>query len=242
MFTQGRSVDEIIHSDFFSWLIMIELMIGMLIYLIIVSVRFVRSFDDYHREAEEQKQALNHYKYATLKNQVNPHFLFNSLNVLSGLMYKNVEKADDFITRLSGIYRYVLDVQDEEVVSVERELAFARDYLYLQSIRFGDGLRYEINVQTNKYIIPMALQILIENALKHNEISNENSLAIEIISDKQYLIVRNNINPKKDSAESHELGLENIKGRYAFLTDTPLKVEKNNHRFEVYLPLLNLKD
>ncbi|MCK5857201.1 MAG: histidine kinase [Bacteroidales bacterium] len=239
--TQDLSIADLLHSNFFIWIVLTELMIGMIIYLIIVSARFAKSLNEFYVEAEEQKRELNHYKYATLKNQVNPHFLFNSLNVLSALIYKDVEKADDFIGKLSNIYRYVLDVQDEEVVSVEQEVAFAKDFLFLQAIRFGDNLKYDINVSTDKMIIPMALQILIENALKHNVISEEHQLEIKISSDKQYVIVSNNVMLKQSSEASHELGLANIKGRYKFLTDMEVKITESTNRFEVCLPLLNLK-
>ncbi len=239
--TQGRDVAELFQSNFFVWIILTELMIGMVIYLILVSARFAKSLNEFYVEAEEQKRELNHYKYATLKNQVNPHFLFNSLNVLSALIYKDVEKADDFIGKLSNIYRYVLDVQEEEVVSVKREIAFAKDFLFLQSIRFGNNLKYDINVSTDKMIIPMGLQILIENALKHNVISDEHQLEIQLSSDEKYIIVSNSLMPKESSEASHELGLDNIKGRYKFLTDMEVKIIESSDRFEVCLPLLKMK-
>jgi len=239
--TQGLNPSDLIHSNFFTWIVLTELMIGMIIYLVIVSARFAKSLNEFYVEAEEQKRELNHYKYATLKNQVNPHFLFNSLNVLSALIYKDVDKADDFIGKLSNIYRYVLDVQEEEVVSVEREIAFAKDFLFLQSIRFGNDLKYDINVSSNKMIIPMGLQILIENALKHNVISEDHQLEIKISNDAKYLIVSNNVMPKESSEASHELGLDNIKGRYKFLTDLEVKINNADGKFEVSLPLLEMK-
>jgi len=240
--TQGSSITELFQNNFFAWLVLTELMIGMVIYLIMVSARFAKSLNEYYIEAEEQKQELNHYKYATLKNQINPHFLFNSLNVLSGLIYKDKEKAEDFIGKLSNIYRYVLDVQEEEVVSIEKEIAFAQDYLFLQSIRFGNQLKYEISVSSRKMIIPMGLQILIENALKHNVISEEYKLEIKISSDDKYVIVTNNVMPKESSEVSHELGLDNIKGRYKFLTDMEVKIKHAGGLFEVALPLLEIED
>ena len=216
-------------------------MIGMIIYLLIISSRFARSLNEFYVEAEEQKRELNHYKYATLKNQVNPHFLFNSLNVLSSLIYKDAEKADDFVGKLSNIYRYVLDVQEEEVVSVSREVDFAKDYLALQAVRFGSYLKYNVNVSSDKMIVPMALQILIENALKHNEISAQHVLEIKISNDERYLIVSNNVKAKESSEASHELGLDNIKGRYKFLTDSEVKINNADGKFEVSLPLLEMK-
>jgi len=239
--TQSLSVSDLIHNNFFRWIILIELMVGMVIYLVIVSVRFVSYLNQSHIEAEEQKKELNRYKYATLKNQVNPHFLFNSLNVLSSLIYKDAEKADDFVGKLSNIYRYVLDVQEEEVVSVSREVDFAKDYLALQAVRFGSHLKYDVNVSSDKMIVPMALQILIENALKHNEISAQHVLEIKISNDERYLIVSNNVKAKESSEASHELGLDNIKGRYRFLSNQEVKISQTANQFEVAIPLLNLK-
>jgi len=238
---QDVSISEMFSSGIFLWSILTEFMIGMIIYLIIISSRFAKSLNEFYVEAEEQKRELNHYKYATLKNQVNPHFLFNSLNVLSALIYKDVDKADDFIGKLSNIYRYVLDVQEEEVVSVEREITFAKDFLFLQSIRFGNNLKYDINVSSDKMIIPMGLQILIENALKHNVISEEHQLEIKISNDAKYIIVSNNVMPKESSEPSHELGIENIKGRYKFLTDLEVKINNADGKFEVSLPLLEMR-
>lgn len=239
--TQDRGVVELFQSNFFIWIILIELMVGLMIYLIIVSIRFARSLNEFYMETEDAKRELNQYKYAVLKNQVNPHFLFNSLNVLSGIIYSDVEKADDFIAKFSNIYRYILDVQDEEVVDVKQEITFAQDYLFLQAIRFGDDLQYDIQVTTNKMMIPMGLQILIENVLKHNIISSDNKLLITIYNDENYLTVKNNIQLKNVSEVSHELGLKNIKGRYKFLTDNEVEINSTKDYFEVRLPLLDFQ-
>jgi len=239
--TQNLSPTDLIHSNMFVWIILTELVIGIIIYLVILSANFSKLLNQFHIDAEKAQKEINKYKYSTLKNQVNPHFLFNSLNVLSGLIYKDVEKADDFVGKLASIYRYVLDVQDEEVVSLGQELSFIKDYLFLQRIRFGDNLSYEINANSDKMIIPMALQILIENALKHNTITNENKLEIKISSDERYVIVSNNKNVKSDIETSHELGIANIKARYTFLTTTEVEVLNSENKFEVRIPLLNIK-
>jgi len=151
-----------------------------------------------------------------------------------------VDKADEFIGKLADIYRYVLDVQDKEVVSLNQELTFAEDFLYLQSIRFGEQLKYKINANSDKMIIPMALQIVIENALKHNEISDIKSLNIEISSDNKYVIISNNLLPKSQKSDSHELGIKNIIARYQHLSDMEVQIIKTDKKFEVRLPLLNL--
>jgi len=239
--TQGREYFEIFQHNFFIWIILTELVIGIIIYLIILSANFTKTLSAYYIDAEKTKHEVDKYKYATLKNQVNPHFLFNSLNVLSGMIYKDVDKADNFIGKLANIYRYVLDVQDEEVVSLNQEISFVEDYLFLQSIRFGNNLKYSINAKSEKMIIPMALQILVENAIKHNIISEESQLEIRISSDDRYIIISNNLNPKLEKEESHELGLENIKGRYKYLSDENIQIEQSADTFEIRLPLLSLK-
>ncbi len=239
--TQNLNPTELIHSNVFMWVILTELIIGIVIYLIILSANFSRKLNNLYIDAENNQKEINKYKYSTLKNQVNPHFLFNSLNVLSGLMYQDIDKADDFVGKLANIYRYVLDVQDEEVVSLGQELEFIKDYLFLQSIRFGDNLQYEINASSNKMIIPMALQILVENALKHNIITDKNKLKVEISNDDRYVIVSNNVNPKSDIESSHELGIANIKARYKFLTTTNVEVFSTDNKFEVRIPLLNIE-
>ena len=239
--TQNLNPTDLIHSNMFVWIILTELVIGIIIYLIILSANFSKRLNQFHIDAEKAQKEINKYKYSTLKNQVNPHFLFNSLNVLSGLIYKDTEKADDFVGKLANIYRYVLDVQDEEVVSLSQELNFIKDYLFLQRIRFGDNLSYDINVDSDKMIIPMALQILIENALKHNMITDKNKLEVRISNDEKYVIISNNINPKTQEETSHELGIANIKARYKFLTSMEVEALNTEHKFEVRIPLLNIE-
>lgn len=184
-------------------------------------------------------------KYQTLKNQLNPHFLFNSLNVLSNVVYEDQDRAVDFIQHLSRFYRYVLEVQKEEIVPLEKELDFARRYLLLQQLRFGDNLKTEIEVKinSNEYVPPLSLQLLLENALKHNEVSNENSLLIRIKKEGNRLIVENQINPKTVlENDSTGVGLTNIKERYRMLSQEEVIVRNDGHIFSVELPLLNLQD
>jgi LytS/YehU family sensor histidine kinase len=136
-------------------------------------------------------------QYEALKNQVNPHFLFNSLNALSSLIYENPGKAVEFINRLSDVYRYVLDSKDKEAVPLSEELTFVRSYLFLLKARFENNLVAETNISEEKgYVPPMALQMLIENAVKHNEISDEHPLKISVFEKDQYIYVKNNVQLK----------------------------------------------
>lgn len=194
-------------------------------------------------EAEQLKSENLASQYQSLKDQLNPHFLFNSLNALSHLVYESADKSAEFIQQLSRIYRYVLDVQQEELVGMERELDFAENYLSLQKIRFGESLEFKIAVDRVEgyFIPPLSLQLLLENAVKHNVASMENPLKITIEQIEDTLIVRNNLQEKlTKEVEERGIGLENIVKRYALLSDQTPKITKSKNEFIVELPLLRL--
>jgi len=180
-------------------------------------------------------------QYEALKNQIDPHFLFNSLNVLSSLVDEDTEMAQKFIGRLSHIYRYVLDQKDKELVSIEDELNFAEQYVFLQKIRFEEGVNFSSNIEFSRlkdFTIPLAFQILLENIFKHNSISDEQPIFISIESQDDYLIVSNNVNKKNTRQASHKLGLENIKARYKYFTDADVIIDETAEQFRVKLPLI----
>ena len=191
-------------------------------------------------DAEASKRASINAQYESLKNQVNPHFLFNSLNALTNLVYEDHDKAAKFIKQLSEVYRYVLDTRDKEVVALEEEMKFLDSYLFLQKIRFGENLLVKINLATNnKLIAPLALQLLVENAIKHNETSSEHPLSINIVEQDGYIVVENSLQRKNMPDErSPGIGLENIKSRYTFLSSQPVVVEERDNKFVVKLPLI----
>lgn len=179
-------------------------------------------------------------QYSSLKNQVNPHFLFNSLNVLSTLVYDNQDKAVEFIRKLSHVYRYVLESKDEEVVPVQEEMEFVKNFAFLQKIRFGENLQMKIGeVKSKKYVPPLAIQILVENAIKHNVVSEKDPLTVKIDFEEDACIIWNNLKEKKVK-DSTGIGLNNLIARYQYLTDKEVKVEKGEDFFEVKLPLLTL--
>jgi LytS/YehU family sensor histidine kinase len=182
-------------------------------------------------------------KYESLKSQVSPHFLFNSLNALTNLVYEDQDKAAKFIKQLSEVYRYVLDSRDKEVVPLEEEKKFLNSYLFLQQIRFGDKLMLEINLSdTRSLIAPLVLQMLVENAIKHNVISAEQPLTIRIYSVEGYIVVENDLQKKSVvQGESQGIGLENISRRYEFLTDRKVEVIEGD-TFRVKLPVIPLKN
>jgi len=180
-------------------------------------------------------------QYETLKNQVNPHFLFNSLNALSSLVYDNPDKAVEFINRLSDVYRYVLDSKDKEVVPITEELTFIRSYIFLLKARFENNLIMEISIDGQVgYIPPMALQMLIENAVKHNEISDAHPLTVSVFQDDQYIFVKNNVHLKIQESDTPGIGLANIKSRYSILSDLPVKLVQSEGLFSVGLPILQI--
>lgn len=179
-------------------------------------------------------------QYESLKNQVNPHFLFNSLNVLTSLVYDDQDKAAAFIRKLSQVYRYVLDNKEEEVVNTQEELAFTQDYVYLQKIRFGDNLQVQIEGSPFGYLPPLALQILVENAIKHNVVSEKYPLIIDITLSEEVCVVTNTIREKLEK-DSTGIGLSNLKKRYHYLTAEEVTVKNSGDAFSVSLPVLSLK-
>ncbi len=191
--------------------------------------------------AEQLKRESIAAKYESLKNQVNPHFLFNSLNALSNLVYEDQDKAVKFIKQLSEVYRYVLDTREKEVVSIAEELKFLQSYLFLQQIRFGDKLKIEISVRKEAInVAPLALQLLIENAIKHNVVSEDDPLTVRIFEADQYIVVENNLQKKTSLGEpSAGVGLQNICKRYEFLSDRKVETIKDEKTFTVKLPILN---
>ena len=190
---------------------------------------------------EKLKRNILELEYTSLKNQVNPHFLFNSLNVLTSLVGEN-EDAVRYIKKLSEVYRYLLENKDKQTVSLSTELEFAEAYIYLHKIRFGDNLKSNINVSDiNFSIVPLSLQMLIENAIKHNIISEDAPLNIEIYTADEYIIVKNNLQLKNTREISLNIGLDNIKKRYSYLSDKEVIIEKSKNNFIVKLPLLSVK-
>jgi two-component system LytT family sensor kinase len=192
-------------------------------------------------EIERIKKENADFKFEMLRNQVNPHFLFNSLNTLSSLMYQNVDTAAHYIRRLSEVYRYVLENRQNELVTLDKELKFIDAYKYLFELRFADRISIKIDIGVDNqelFIAPMTLQMLVENAVKHNVVSTKLPLHITIkVSDKM-IIVSNNLQPKKPEGYSSGMGLQNIQNQYEFLSDKKVEIINNQEEFSVKVPLL----
>ena len=180
-------------------------------------------------------------KFESLKSQIDPHFLFNSLNVLTSLIGENPAQAEKFTTKLSKVYRYVLEQRNKELTPLEEELKFAKTYMELLGMRFEDAVKFTIPSTVNNKdlkIVPLSLQLLLENAVKHNVVSSAKPLEINIFEHDGFLHIENNINPKETIGKSTKVGLRNIADRYGLITNKRVIIENNNKTFKVSLPLL----
>lgn len=192
-------------------------------------------------EREQAKQEHIRSELAGLRNQVNPHFLFNSMNTLMNIVQEDQQLAVNFLGKLSKVYRYVLENRAEQIIPLEKELDFIHSYIFLQKERFKGNLEVEINIPEEQLvhkIIPLSLQILFENAIKHNVISKKRPLLIEVFIKNKKLIIRNNLQRKEQIMDSTKVGLENIKTRYRFFTDEVVEITETAQFFSVAIPLL----
>jgi sensor histidine kinase YesM len=230
-----------IHFNDYTDFVVISLMITFFISLIMHGREFLLQWRKSAVDAERYQKESMTATYESLKNQVNPHFLFNSLNALTNLVYEDQDKAAKFIKQLSEVYRYVLETRDMELVPIGDELRFLESYIYLQHIRFGEKLIIDNALSPGQSIVaPLALQMLVENAVKHNEISHDKPLTIRLYSDRQFLIVENTLQRKNSSGEeSSGLGLDNIVKRYKFLSNQPVQIKEGADLFVVKIPIIN---
>ncbi len=192
-------------------------------------------------EAEKYRKESAEFEYEMLRAQVNPHFLFNSLNTLSSLVYEDRDKAAEFIRKLSDVYRYVLDNRGKDLIELSREVEFTGSYVYLLKLRFGEKLRVRMEIKDEllkKMIAPLTLQLLIENAVKHNIVSAKKPLEIIIEISGDYLRVENRLQKKQQQGKTTGMGLQNIENRYLMLTDKEVKVEEDGETFKVEIPLI----
>lgn len=197
------------------------------------------------RKAIEREQKLREenlkYKYRNLKSQVNPHFLFNSLNTLSEIVYEDAEMADKYIQKLSRIYRYLLENEETDLISLNEEIEFVQHYFELRKVRDNDTILLKIDLQnTDKFkVVPVSVQILVENALKHNSRSEKIPMKIQINRTDDYIIVSNNIQRKNIMENSSRTGLINLKERVNLILKRELVIMEENNQFIVKLPFVN---
>ena len=222
-----------------------ELTIGMVLWAVLISViEGVFFFNEWKVGlilSETLKKEKVESQLEALRNQANPHFLFNSLNVLSSLIHSDPDKAEDFINQFASVYRYVLNIQDKNVVTLREELEFLKSYLFLQNIRFVEGLIFKIDIEEEfkeHYVVPYSLQMLVENAIKHNIVSKENPLTIHVYVNDLKVYVKNNIQLRDRNEESTGMGLKNLRQRYFHLASIMPEIVENNLEFIVCIPLI----
>ena len=202
----------------------------------------------FFKETQKQKiinEKLSKEKVASelnaLRAHVDPHFLFNSFNVLSGLIDENPGRAQEFLSGLSNIYRYILEHRKDSTSTIEEELKFAQEYMHLQKMRFEEGIQLKTNIPEHllqKKIPSLSLQLLLENAIKHNGFDTEYPLKITIENVDNYLVVKNNMKTRKNITKSNGMGLENIRDRYNLLSSQNIEIDSKQNYFTVKLPLI----
>ncbi len=202
---------------------------------------FIGRWKDSLVEAERLEKEKARIQFDNLKNQLNPHFLFNALTSLNSLITENPKLASQFLQQMSKVYRYVLQNKDKNFVSLRTELDFIKNYVFLAETRFEGALKikFEISKEAMDFaIVPVTLQILIENAMKHNIIDKDKPLSVDVFSSGDYLVVSNNLQKRKTVDASNKQGLANLESFYGFMTDRPVIRETNDARFTVKIPLL----
>jgi len=218
--------------------------ISMVVALMFYAAYFYKYYKE--RQVKEQKIIAGSAsaRFDALKNQLDPHFLFNSLNVLTSLIEEDPEQAQKFTTSLSKVYRYVLEQKNKDLVTVDEELNFARTYVRLLKMRFEDSIIFDIPekcTQPDAKIVPLSLQLLLENAVKHNVVTSSKPLHIKVFEQGGMLVVTNNLQEKQVVKKSSGVGLQNIRQRYQILTDRAVIINKTNVDFSVALPMLTQK-
>jgi len=219
-------------------------LVNLLFHLINTIVFYFQEYKTTRIEAEELKRISIQAELQLVKSQINPHFLFNNLNVLSALVMKNNTEANRFIEEFSKVYRYILANHDKEIVPLKTELDYIKPYIFLLEKRFGEGLLVTMDIPAKNldhFIIPASLQMLIENAIKHNIVSRHKPLHIYIHANgNNTMIVSNNLQLRQTGEPSTKIGLQNIRKRYELISGREIEVKETVTTFEVTLPLLNL--
>jgi LytS/YehU family sensor histidine kinase len=213
---------------------------GILVMSMLFSLRFFQRWKVESQENEQLKRNELELQNRALRSQLNPHFLFNNLNTLSGLIQEDPINANKFLAEMSDMYRYILKSTDEEVVPLINEIQFAENYSRLLKNRFGKNFNYSIDVKDLNYVLPpISLHLLLENIVKHNRIDDQHPMTFSIQQHENYLFVENIVSPK-NNVESTKKGLHILTQQYKFLTEKPVQVSEENKLFLVKLPLLKL--
>ncbi len=205
-------------------------------------ILIIRYRDKRFKLEEKRKNEQVLQKFETLRNQINPHFLFNSFNTLISVIEEDKEKAVEYVEHLSDYFREILTYRDVDKIDLETELKLLQTYIYLQKKRYGNNIELNLNIEPEKLtslVPPLVLQMLVENAIKHNVVSKNNRLIIDIRDQGHYLVISNNINERKLKQKGTGLGLQNILKRYQLLSKIEIKIQHNDQNFNISIPLLN---
>ncbi len=240
MVLEGETWNEFLNSEHPSFYFS-ALLITLVISLFFHAVYYYRELQKSKVKEQKVIAGTASAKFDALKNQLDPHFLFNSLNVLTSLIEENPESAQKFTTSLSKVYRYVLEQKNKELVTVDEELRFAKTYMSLLKMRFEDSIIFEIPERASNpesKVVPLSLQLLLENAVKHNMVTSSKPLHIKIYEDGNHLVVMNNLQPKQIVKKGSGVGLENIKQRYKLLSERKVYINQRATDFAVAIPML----
>jgi sensor histidine kinase YesM len=220
---------------------LITAVINIIMICVIEAISWFKRSQESLAKTEKLERENSQIRYETLKSQLNPHFLFNSLNVLSSLIKKDSDKAQNFVDEFSSVYRYTLDVIEKPVVELREEIDFAKSFLFLQKIRFDNAVDMEINVDASKlnYLVPpLAVQTLLENAFKHNKATTDSPLKIKIHNENDSLVVINNLQPKIKGTDSKGVGLSNLTKRYELLGEERPHFSVTEKEYVAKIPLI----
>lgn len=206
-------------------------------------VYYFRNWKEAELTAERLKKENIQSKFEVLKNQIDPHFFFNSLSVLTSLVYKDPNLSAEYITQLSKMYRYILEGKNQSLASVGDELKFLKSYIFLINVRYNENIRFEVelkhDLKNSVYLPKNSLQMLVENAIKHNRFDDENPLVVNVYAEEDCITVKNNKSKRDLIESSSKIGLENIKKRYELIGNHELQVVETDETFTVKLPKLS---
>lgn len=240
----GKAVESFLNDSSASTYYTFGLAVTLIVSLVFHAIFFYKALSETKVKEQQIVAKTETAKYESLKSQIDPHFLFNSLNVLTSLIGENPAQAEKFTTKLSKVYRYVLEQKNKDLIDLGEELQFAKTYMELLKMRFENAVIFEIPEKASNAelkIIPLSLQLLLENTIKHNVVSEDNPLKVVITESDGYLVITNNYNPKTILEQGTKVGLNNIIDRYNLITLKKVSVEKTSDSFTVKLPLLTQK-
>jgi hypothetical protein len=240
----GNPLESFLNDKYASNYYLFGLALTLIASLVFHAIFFYKALTENKVKEQQIVAKTETAKFESLKSQIDPHFLFNSLNVLTSLIGENPKQAEKFTTKLSKVYRYVLEQKSKDLIDLDEELKFAKAYMELLKMRFENAVIFEIPDRASNpelKIIPLSLQLLLENTIKHNVVSEGNPLKVTIKEENGYLVITNNYNPKTTIEQGTRVGLKNIIDRYNLITLKKVSVEKQAEKFTVKLPLLTQK-